>query len=130
MRSRYTAYTQANIDYIANTMQGPASHGFDAKEALSWAKAVKWLGLDVVTSSHDGDQGTVEFIANYSHDGLTHRLHEISQFHRVDNQWYYIEGHGPVSKPITRATPKLSRNDPCSCGSQKKFKKCCGKESA
>jgi uncharacterized protein YecA (UPF0149 family) len=34
-------------------------------------------------------------------------------------------GH-PSLKPITRVAPKVGRNDPCSCGSQKKFKKCCG----
>ena len=28
--------------------------------------------------------------------------------------------------PRTRSTPKVGRNDPCSCGSGKKFKKCCG----
>ena len=28
--------------------------------------------------------------------------------------------------PIVRAAPKVGRNDPCSCGSGKKFKKCCG----
>ncbi len=27
---------------------------------------------------------------------------------------------------ITRGTPKVGRNDPCTCGSGKKFKKCCG----
>lgn len=26
-----------------------------------------------------------------------------------------------------RATPKIGRNDPCSCGSGKKYKQCCGK---
>jgi len=30
-------------------------------------------------------------------------------------------------KPIVRQAPKIGRNDPCSCGSQKKFKKCCAK---
>jgi len=29
-------------------------------------------------------------------------------------------------KPVRRATPKVGRNDPCPCGSGKKFKKCCG----
>jgi len=29
--------------------------------------------------------------------------------------------------PIKRVRPKVGRNDPCICGSQKKFKKCCGK---
>ena len=28
--------------------------------------------------------------------------------------------------PITRETPKVGRNDPCPCGSGKKYKKCCG----
>lgn len=31
---------------------------------------------------------------------------------------------------IVRETPKVGRNDPCPCGSGKKFKKCCGKESS
>ena len=29
-------------------------------------------------------------------------------------------------KPIRREEPKVGRNDPCPCGSGKKFKKCCG----
>ncbi|HEX2531214.1 MAG TPA: UPF0149 family protein, partial [Burkholderiaceae bacterium] len=31
---------------------------------------------------------------------------------------------------MQRDTPKIGRNDPCSCGSDKKFKKCCGAGSA
>ncbi len=29
-------------------------------------------------------------------------------------------------KPVERAADKVGRNDPCSCGSGKKYKKCCG----
>ena len=29
--------------------------------------------------------------------------------------------------PIVRASPKVGRNDPCPCGSGKKYKKCCGR---
>lgn len=29
-------------------------------------------------------------------------------------------------KPLVRETPKIGRNDPCPCGSGKKYKKCCG----
>jgi hypothetical protein len=32
-----------------------------------------------------------------------------------------------TQKPIRRAQPKVGRNDPCPCGSGKKFKKCCGR---
>jgi len=30
------------------------------------------------------------------------------------------------SPPIKRGTPKIGRNEPCPCGSGKKYKKCCG----
>lgn len=35
-------------------------------------------------------------------------------------------GHHDM-KPFVRKAPKIGRNDPCTCGSQKKFKRCCGK---
>lgn len=28
--------------------------------------------------------------------------------------------------PYVRTMPKVGRNDPCTCGSGRKFKKCCG----
>jgi len=33
----------------------------------------------------------------------------------------------PSVAPMTRETPKVGRNDPCPCGSGKKYKKCCGR---
>jgi hypothetical protein len=38
------------------------------------------------------------------------------------------EGRRPGTKlgPVVRDSPKVGRNDPCACGSGKKFKKCCG----
>lgn len=32
-----------------------------------------------------------------------------------------------VKKPFVRKTPKIGRNDPCPCGSGKKYKHCCGR---
>ena len=32
-----------------------------------------------------------------------------------------------VLQPAVRTTPKIGANDPCPCGSGKKYKKCCGK---
>ncbi|HWE93744.1 MAG TPA: HEAT repeat domain-containing protein [Tepidisphaeraceae bacterium] len=34
-------------------------------------------------------------------------------------------GYAPTG-PIRRESPKIGRNDPCPCGSGKKYKKCCG----
>jgi preprotein translocase subunit SecA len=36
-------------------------------------------------------------------------------------------GPGPEAHTYKRETPKVGRNDPCPCGSGKKYKKCCGK---
>ena len=35
-------------------------------------------------------------------------------------------GHQSVEQ-VKRTLPKVGRNDPCLCGSEKKYKKCCGK---
>ena len=35
----------------------------------------------------------------------------------------------PKPAQVRRAEAKVGRNDPCPCGSGKKYKKCCGKES-
>lgn len=37
----------------------------------------------------------------------------------------YLEAASGKSKPIVRAGSKIGRNDPCPCGSGKKYKKCC-----
>ncbi|MBV8466842.1 MAG: DUF1186 domain-containing protein [Burkholderiales bacterium] len=36
------------------------------------------------------------------------------------------EDDGPPQEPFVREAPKVGRNDPCPCGSGKKYKKCCG----
>ena len=37
----------------------------------------------------------------------------------------YLEAASGKTRPIVRAGSKLGRNDPCPCGSGKKYKKCC-----
>ena len=47
----------------------------------------------------------------------------------------FLEGHASsrityednIVEETTRAKPKIGRNEPCPCGSGKKYKKCCGK---
>jgi hypothetical protein len=38
----------------------------------------------------------------------------------------YLEDFSAPGLPYLRPEPKVGRNDPCPCGSGKKFKKCCG----
>jgi uncharacterized protein len=39
-------------------------------------------------------------------------------------------GAAGTARPVQRDTPKVGRNDPCPCGSGKKYKKCCGSATA
>jgi Predicted metal-binding protein related to the C-terminal domain of SecA len=36
------------------------------------------------------------------------------------------DGSDKTKEPKRRIEPKVGRNDPCPCGSGKKYKKCCG----
>ena len=40
----------------------------------------------------------------------------------------YAEAASGKVKPVVRAGSKIGRNDPCPCGSGKKYKKCCARE--
>ena len=93
MRSRYTAYTKANIQYIQDTMRGPAAEGFNPAEARAWAKSAQWKGLTVVNSHMETDtKGFVEFIARYRTNQEDQEIRENSEFHYIDGRWYYIRG--------------------------------------
>lgn len=122
MRSRYSAYAMHQVDYIEKTMKEPANKDFKKEEALNWARRVKWQGLEVLNATSKKDKGFVEFIAHYFEGGKTHSMHEISEFHFLDNQWYYVDGKKPLAE---KKFEKVGRNDSCPCGSGKKYKKCC-----
>jgi len=44
----------------------------------------------------------------------------------IGNENNKNSGQPAPAEPIKRSEPKLGRNDPCHCGSGKKFKQCCG----
>ena len=58
--------------------------------------------------------------------GLSATIDEFQETVRTGHNAHHGHHH-PKQKPIVHGAPKLGRNDPCSCGSGKKFKKCHGK---
>lgn len=90
MRSRYVAYTKANIDYVVATQAKTAAVGFDAKDAAGWAAQVQWLRLQVKrVDSMPNNEGLVEFVASYRAHGQVRKIHEISRFELIRGLWYY-----------------------------------------
>nr|WP_058529330.1 YchJ family metal-binding protein [Legionella londiniensis] len=95
-----------------------------------WVKSVKWLGLKVISARNElPDCGFVEFIARFMEGGKQRSIHEISEFHRINERWYYVDGTHPRNQRKSLSV-KLGRNSPCPYGSHKKFKNCHGKGSA
>jgi SEC-C motif-containing protein len=129
MRSRYTAYTIQEIDYILSTHDPAVDEDVDRDATEQWAKDSEWLGLEIVSTEAGGagdDTGRVEFIARYRLQGAEAKHHENSNFRRHDGRWVYVDGTMVRPKPVVRDAPKVGRNEPCPCGSGKKFKRCCG----
>ncbi len=99
MRSRYSAYALANIDYIQKTMQGKPLENFNEMDARSWAKRVKWLKLNIInTKNTSSEQGYVEFVASFIEHGQHRSFHEISEFRLIDGRWFYVDGVHPDEK--------------------------------
>ena len=116
MRSRYSAYSLANIDYIQKTMCKKAALHFDPVSAKDWASSIGWLGLTVIEAPvSKGQVGTVTFFARFLEGNIKKHIYEKSEFEKINGQWFYVDG----------VTLKINRNEDCPCGSGKKYKRCC-----
>ena len=142
MRARYTAFTLPDVSFLKKTLAPESQHDFDVKSTEQWAKNSKWKGLKIISTKKgtaEDTKGTVEFVATYEVDGEGVDHHEVSEFRKNnDGQWLFVDGdshthkegedhhhHTPV-ETVVRTEPKVGRNDPCPCGSGKKYKKCHG----
>ena len=128
MRSRYTAYARHEMDYLANTLHPGQRHDYDAAGAARWAQESDWTGLEIVTVGEViANTGKVEFKAHYRRKGEPCVHHELAEFRKSGDTWYFFDGKMVGAGQFTRETPKVGRNEPCPCGSGKKYKKCCGR---
>lgn len=129
MRSRYTAFTQGNLDYIDTTHASDMAEPFDRSEGQTMVDDFKWRGLEIVRLKDGGpaDQtGEVEFTAKFRHNGQMGLHHERATFKREEGRWVYVDGElNPKPQTVVRDS-RIGRNDPCPCGSGKKYKKCHG----
>jgi SEC-C motif-containing protein len=125
MRSRYSAFAMNNTDYIQLTWDKNT-----CPDSVDFANDVtQWEQLEIIETKKGlaGDnKGLVHFKAHYTQNGKQQILNEISRFVKKSSRWYYLDGSvQSVSDPNQQATQ--GKNAPCSCGSGKKFKRCCGK---
>ena len=93
MRSRYSAYVMADIDYLMKSHHSTTCPNNEKEEILKWTKSVKWIRLEVLNSSkgldNDSD-GTVEFKAYFKENGIVSVIHENSKFIKENKYWVYL----------------------------------------
>ena len=132
MRARYSAHVKGLVDFVVNTYH-PSCEAEALREAIADSVNSDWVALEVdeCEPGKDDNEGFVTFQAFFNQDDEEYCLEERSRFVREKNLWYYIDGEYAqpeederLSQPIKDL--KVGRNDPCICGSGKKFKKCCG----
>ncbi len=126
MRSRFTAHALRDYRYLHQTYLETSKRPFteepDDGGELAWTR--------LVIHSHEPgpqpDRAFVDFTAYFQDNGVEHPLHEKSEFARINGDWFYTRSVRTGPAPV-KAAPKVGRNDPCPCGSGKKFKQCCGR---
>lgn len=95
MRSRYTAFTQANTDYLMRSHSVKTRPVKERKSIEKWAKSVVWMGLTIIQTQAgeaSDELGYVEFKALYLENGKPQQIHEKSLFQRENGKWVYVSG--------------------------------------
>lgn len=133
LRARYTAFTLGEVDFILTSHHSQTRDQVKREEIEEWSKTSKWLGLNILKvfpleSDQAGNaHNFITFSAHYeSADGKTHEHSEKSLFKMENKEWKFFDSEQGMAGTYRRAEPKVGRNDPCTCGSGKKYKKCHG----
>jgi SEC-C motif-containing protein len=124
MRARFTAHVIHDFKFLHESHLPTASLPYVAEEGeptINWTR-LEMHGHELTANP---DKSTVDFSAYGTEDGVEKVLHEKSEFLRVDGRWLYNRELRLGPAPFKSAAPKVGRNDPCPCGSGKKYKQCC-----
>lgn len=117
LRSRYSAFALNEVDYVLATQIEQ-----DRQAVEGWSSTAKFTALRILRQDVGEEQAVIDFEADYESKGEKHLHKERSLFKLMEGRWLFTKGGGVPAV----AAVKIGRNDPCSCGSGKKYKKCCG----
>jgi SEC-C motif domain protein len=114
MRSRYTAYSRGNVEYLMATLHPNSRRKNERLTLLESIQNTQWVGLKIIKTEKGQIQdkrGVVEFVALYQpahpkdrlQTEVVNQLHERSRFTKEGDQWFYIDGDIlPPLKKISR----------------------------
>lgn len=134
MRARYSAYVLGEIDFIIESNHPDTRDEALREDIEQWSKGSEWMGLyilEVEGGEQGEDEGTIRFRARYGMDGKVHVHNERARFRRdAGGAWKFHTAEDgtdsePELVPVTPRSEQVGRNEPCPCGSGRKFKRCC-----
>ena len=124
MRARFTAHATHDFAFLHRTYRPTSRQPYVEEKGVP---ATQWTRL--VVHQHDvgpaPDLAYVDFSAYGTEEGRELVLHEKAEFVRQDGAWIYTRALREGPAPYKATAPKPGRNDPCPCGSGKKYKQCC-----
>jgi len=124
MRARFTAHVANANEFLHYSYLPSSKHPYIEETGTA---PLPWTRL--VIHAHEPevkpDVSNVEFTAYFKADnGAEGLMQEKSEFHRINGNWIFARTLRQGPAPIKTAV-KAGRNDPCPCGSGKKYKQCC-----
>lgn len=95
---------------------------FDDPSGPEWLEPIRLLGGDDLSEAELAQVATPE-----QREEIAKRIQaSVAAIYRFWLPYRQALHELELAKTFKRAHPKVGRNDPCPCGSGKKFKKCCG----
>jgi len=127
MRARYAAFTIGAIDFVVGSTHSRTRREIDVSYIRQWSETSTWRGLQIIETKLLSDsKAYVSFEAQYTQAGVEQSHREKSLFEKEDGKWRFVTGEELKNPTVRYETPRPGRNEPCLCGSGKKYKKCCG----
>lgn len=127
LRARYSAFVVGAIDFIVASTHSRTRKDIDLAFVREWSETSTWHGLDILETKPVNDDKTfVSFECRFTQNGEDKVHREKSLFEREDGEWSFVTGDELKNPTVRYEAPKPGRNDPCPCGSGKKYKKCHG----
>jgi SEC-C motif-containing protein len=124
MRARFTAHAVHDYKFLHDSYRGTAGKPYapeDGEPSIVWTR----LEIHAHETTDNPDRSFVDFSAYGTEEGVEKVMHEKAEFLRIDGSWLYNREMRLGPAPYKSAHPKVGRNDPCPCGSGKKYKHCC-----
>lgn len=95
MRSRYSAFSKGEVDYLISTHYPDRRQPNDRQQLAANISAIEWVALKIVDTAKGTSEdniGTVEFVATFIENGKIGQLRERSEFIKENGRWFYLQG--------------------------------------